>query len=208
MKRTALLGLAVSAGVALAAAAAFSAAPSARSATNASGPDQRLAKLEAQMKALQADVRTSKSDLKAAKADLITAKADLKVAKADLKGVKAELKAANASIAKLTASIDGVNGAVNTAASAVKCLTFGIVPIGRYGGGSTPVPFGYLYTSDNGANVFLTSALDMVPSGETPGAYVAAVNPTCVKTTSAARAASPVERDSQPIALMRLQSPH
>lgn len=54
------------------------------------------------------------------------------------------------------------------------CLT--ALPISQYGNSAA----GYVYTPDGGYSVFFTSALDVTPSGQTPGAYVARVDSTCV----------------------------
>jgi multidrug efflux pump subunit AcrA (membrane-fusion protein) len=200
VKRKTLLVLAAAVAVVIAAGLAVLVAPIAQGTTVATNPNQRIAKLEAQMKVVQID-------LKSAKADLKTAKADLKTAKADLKSAKADLKSANATIARLNASVEAVSGLVNTATGAIKCLSFGAVPIGQYGGPS-PAPHGYLYTND-GSTTVITTGLDLVPAGTAPGAYVAAVDPACIKTSSAARATSDAAgRQARPMTLTGLRLPH
>ena len=63
--------------------------------------------------------------------------------------------------------------AVSPASSAsVACVRYGAMPVARYNG--------YLATDSTGAAVFMTTALDIVPSGEKPGGYAALVNPSCV----------------------------
>ena len=73
MKRKTLLVLAATAGIVLAAGLAVLAAPSAQGTTTANGPDQRIAKLEAQMKGVQTDLKGVRASLKVANVDLKSA---------------------------------------------------------------------------------------------------------------------------------------
>jgi hypothetical protein len=179
VKRKTLLVLAGATAVVLAVGFAVLMAPMAQSTTVATSPNQRIAKLEAQMKVVQADLKAS----------------------------KVTIGKLNASVIKLSASLDTVNGAVNTEASAIKCLTFGQVPIAQYGG-ATPTPHGYVYTNDGGATFGLSTALDVVPAGAAPAAFVAAVDPACIKPASVAGASSAAGRIAQPMFLRHFRLAH
>jgi hypothetical protein len=55
---------------------------------------------------------------------------------------------------------------------------------------------GYVYTTDGGKTVGVTTALDITEQGQTPQGYAAMVNPTCVGASFVLRPASQLQRDA------------
>jgi prophage DNA circulation protein len=67
------------------------------------------------------------------------------------------------------------------------CVKYKALPVADYGNGSTE---GYVYAKNSGADILLTSALDVTPQGTTPQAYLAEVNPSCVSAAVRSTAAA------------------
>jgi hypothetical protein len=82
------------------------------------------------------------------------------------------LKAANTALSKRVKKLEGLTGCMDQ-----------LAPIASYGipsGGE-----GYLYTQDRGTTIGLTTALDVVPTGQTPPFIAVGVDPQCVSQTRA-----------------------
>lgn len=74
------------------------------------------------------------------------------------------------------------------------CLT--ALPLSQFGTSAA----GYVYTPDGGYSVFFTSALDVTPTGQSPGAWAARINPSCVTQSSASRMSTSSYRADRSIA--------
>jgi outer membrane murein-binding lipoprotein Lpp len=64
------------------------------------------------------------------------------------------------------------------------CVKYKALPVTDYG---TAAAEGYVYATDNGANLFLTTALDITAQGQTPQLWLNEVNPSCVSASASAR---------------------
>jgi hypothetical protein len=135
-----------------------------------SGLVQRLTAVEKKVKALQTSATSTANRLGTAESEVGTLKTDLGVVKTDLATVKSD------------------------AASLSQCFRFKVMPVADYGTGPDE---GYLYARQNGAQVFLTSALDVAPAGQQQ-AYLAVVNPQCVTAASLLRPAPEAPARLQP----------
>jgi hypothetical protein len=98
-----------------------------------------------------------------------------------LASARSDIATASGNLGATQQSVTSLQAAVTSVQSSVACVRYGTVPIKRY--------TGYMYTNNAGATVGVTTALDIVESGQTPGGYVALVNPTCVGTAFALRQA-------------------
>jgi hypothetical protein len=121
-----------------------------------------LAALTLKVKALQA--RVDSLERKA-----VETSSGLGASKDDLATVKSNLGATQQSVASLQTAVTATQSSVGSLSS---CVRYGALPIARY--------TGYVYTSNGGATVGTTTALDMVESGQSPSAYAALLNPSCV----------------------------
>ena len=141
------------------------------------GSADRVSALEKKVKTLTARVATLESQTAAAKGDVASAKSDI----ATVQGKVTALENGGAALqSALTAVQSSVGGLTN-------CLRYKVLPLTEYEG--------YLYTSD-GKNVSVTTAVDITEQGQTPAAYAAMVNPSCVGASFVLRPASQIQRDT------------
>lgn len=106
-----------------------------------------------------------------------------------VKGLKTQLSALKSDEAKVKTTATNADGFINS------CLIAGgAVPINEYGDTTnTPPTEGYQYTLPNSGGDILTTALDLDPSA-TPGAFVQAVDSSCITSTALHTADAPTER--------------
>jgi len=94
--------------------------------------------------------------------------------------VAASNKSGKASITRRVAALERkvrvLQGQMNVVRGDLACQN-AVVGVSHYG--NPPANQGYLYTND-GANVFLTTGLDLTPNGQTPFVWVPVVDSTCV----------------------------
>jgi hypothetical protein len=139
------------------------------------GSADRVSVLEKKVKALTARVATLESQAAATKGDVASAKSDI----AAVQGKVATLETGGAALqSAVTALQSSVGGLAN-------CVRYKVMPLTDYDG--------YLYTTD-GKNLSTTTALDITDPGQTPQAYAAMVNPSCIGTSFVLRPAAQVQR--------------
>jgi hypothetical protein len=102
-------------------------------------------------------------------------------AKNDIATVNSSLGTTQQGVASLQSGASALQTAVANVQSSVACVRYGTLPIKRY--------TGYMYTNNAGVTIGVTTALDVVEAGQTPGGYVALVNPSCVGAAFALRQA-------------------
>lgn len=149
------------------------------------GSADRVSVLEKKVKALTARVATLESQSAAAKNDVAAAKGDIATAKSDIATVQGRVTALENGGATLQSALTAMQSSVGSLTS---CLRYKVMPITDY--------TGYLYTPDNGKSISVTSALDITDQGQTPGAYAAIVNPSCVGASFVMRPAAQLQRDT------------
>ena len=141
------------------------------------GRADRVSVLERKVKALTARLATVESQASATRSDVAKEKDDIAA-------VQASVATLQSGGATLQTAISTLQSSVGSLTTGLQCVRYRVLPVSRYRG--------YLYSSD-GQNAFLTTALDVTDQGQTPNAYAALVNPTCVTAALALRPAS-VER--------------
>jgi len=94
-----------------------------------------------------------------------------------IKALESKVKALQTRVASLEA---GTASTRTELTSLTGCMRYRVLPISQYDG--------YVYTANGQPGV--TTALDITETGQTPGAYAAIVNPTCVGAHSALRLSS------------------
>lgn len=146
------------------------------------GSADRVAVLEKKVKALTTRVTALESQAAATRNDVAGAKGDIASAKTDIATVQGKVTALETGGAALQTAITALQSSVGGLAS---CVRYKAMPLSEYDG--------YLYTSD-GKNVSVTTALDITDQGQTPGAYAALLNPSCVGTSFVMRPAAQVQR--------------
>jgi hypothetical protein len=140
------------------------------------GSADRLSVLEKKVKALSARVATLESQAAAAKGEVAGAKSDI----ATVQGRVTTLETGGAALqSAITALQSSVGGLAN-------CVRYKVMPLTDYDG--------YVYTTDGGKTLSVTTALDITDSGQTPQAYAAMVNPSCVGTSFVLRPAAQIQR--------------
>ena len=147
----------------LAVAAIAVAVPTAQGTTAAKDPG--VAKLTKQVNALKARVGSLESTVGALKADNASLKSDVASLKAD--------------VATLKTTVSSLQTSQQTMQTDISCVRFAATPVLLRGRTSDE---GYLFkrAGDN-TNIWLYSAMDTAYQGETPGAWLAMVNPSCLK---------------------------
>jgi len=141
------------------------------------GSADRLSVLEKKVKALTARVATLESQAAATKGDVAGAKSDI----ATMQGKVTALETGGAALQSALTAVQSSVGGLNS------CLRYRVMPITDYDG--------YVYTTDGGKTLGVTTALDITEQGQTPQGYAAIVNPTCVGTSFVLRPASQLQRD-------------
>jgi len=94
--------------------------------------------------------------------------------------VQANRKTSQATIARRVAALEKKVKALQSQVKGIKgdlACENAVVGVTQYG--NPPASQGYLYTPDN-VNVFLTTALDVTPAGQTPRAWIPVVDASCV----------------------------
>jgi prophage DNA circulation protein len=105
-----------------------------------------------------------------------------------LKGQVTSLQSDVSSLKNDVATLQQGATTVQNGLSALQsCVKYKAMPVADYGNGSTE---GYVYARNSGADIILTSALDVTPQGATPQAYLAEVNPSCVSAATRSTAAA------------------
>jgi hypothetical protein len=94
--------------------------------------------------------------------------------------VPTRVKALEAKVKTLTTRLNRTQALATVSAAKLSCLK-NLMPVSSYGDGTTS---GYVYTQDARATSFLTSALDVTEQGQTPGAWVALVESSCIGSSS------------------------
>ena len=133
--------------------------------------DPRVTKLTKQVKALKTRVAALGSAVDALKSDNASLESDVTSLKSDVATLKTTVSSLQTSQQSLQAD--------------VTCVRFGATPVLLRGQGSDE---GYLFkrTNDN-TNIWLYTAMDTAYQGETPGAWLAMVNPSCLKSVAVRR---------------------
>jgi len=164
--------------------AAFAAVAVVAPIAQGTGSADRVKVLEKKMKALQARVASleastaaARSDLGAVKTDVAGVQQGLTLAQQGLSQAQQGLSQLQAGGATLQASVAKVQ---TDLASLATCVRYKALPMSQYGG--------YLYSQ--GGVLGTTSALDLTESGQTPQAYAAVLNPSCVSSSNALRLSS------------------
>ena len=101
-------------------------------------------------------------------------------------------------IAALERKMRAVQASVTRLNADMACLKFRAAPVAAYG---DPPAEGFVYSAENGARVFTTTALDIADEGDTPDLIVPAINPECVATRAAQ--GRPAGRTSSRVKLLR-----
>jgi hypothetical protein len=101
--------------------------------------------------------------------------------KGQVGSLKSDVASLKSDVASLQQTATTVQGGLTSLQS---CVKYKSLPVADYGDGTTE---GYVYAKNGGADLVLTSALDVTPQGTTPQAFLAEVNPSCV---TAARTSS------------------
>jgi uncharacterized protein (DUF3084 family) len=162
--------------------AAFAAVAVVAPIAQGTGGADRVKALEKKVKALQARVATLESSTAAARSELGAVKTDVAGVQQGLSQAQQGLSQLQAGGATLQASVAKVQ---TDLASLASCVRYKALPMSQYDG--------YLYTS-NGV-LSMTSALDVTEAGQTPQAYAAVLNPSCVGSANALRLSS-LSRDA------------
>ena len=147
----------------LAVAAIAVAVPTAEGTTAAKDP--RVTKLTKQVNALKTRVGTLESAVGSLRSDNASLKSDVASLKAD--------------VASLKTTGSSLQTSQQTMQTDISCVRFAATPVLLRGHTSDE---GYLFkrAGDN-TNIWLYSAMDTAYQGETPGAWLAMVNPSCLK---------------------------
>lgn len=140
------------------------------------GSADRVSVLEKKVKALTARVATLESQAAATKGDVASAKSDIATVQGKVTALETGGAALQSALTAVQSSVGGLNS----------CLRYKVMPITDYDG--------YVYTTDGGKTLSVTSALDITDPGQTPQAYAAMVNPSCVGTSFVLRPAAQVQR--------------
>jgi outer membrane murein-binding lipoprotein Lpp len=148
------------------------------------GSADRVSLLEKKVKALTARVAALESQAAATKSDVASAKTDIASAKSDIAAVQAKVATLESGGAALQSAVTAVQSSVGGLAS---CLRYKVMPLTEYDG--------YLWTPD-GKTIKVTTALDITDQGQTPAAYAAMVNPSCVGASFVVRPAAQVQREA------------
>jgi len=137
----------------------------------------KVATLAAKVKALQAKVAALESKSAAANGDLAAAKNDIASVRSDVVAGQQAVAGVQSGVSALRSDLTAVQanlGALKT------CVMYKAMPIGQYDG--------YVWTP-NGTTFSATTALDVVPSGQTPDAHALVANPSCVNSAFVLRPA-------------------
>jgi outer membrane murein-binding lipoprotein Lpp len=97
---------------------------------------------------------------------------------ASVRSLQSDIGSLKSDVGALTSDVSALKQTVATLQGNMSCLQYKVLPVSQYGTASGE---GYVYATDSGANLFLVTALDVTQSGQTPGAWVDVVNPSCVK---------------------------
>jgi phosphatidate phosphatase APP1 len=152
-----------------AAAAIAVAVPTAQGTTAAKDP--RVTKLTKQVNALKKRVGVLESTADSLKSDNASLKADVTTLKSD--------------VATLKTTVSSLQTTQQSLQADVACVRFATTPVVLRGQGSDE---GYLFKRTNDdTNIWLYTAMDAAAQGETPGAWLAMVNPSCVKSSAVRR---------------------
>jgi uncharacterized phage infection (PIP) family protein YhgE len=169
--------------------AAFAAVAVVAPIAQGTGGADRVKALEKKVKALQARVATLESSTAAARSDLGAVKTDVAGVQQGLSQAQQGLSQAQQGLSQLQAGGATLQASVTKVqtdlASLASCVRYKALPMSQYDG--------YLYTS-NGV-LSMTSALDVTEAGQTPQAYAAVLNPSCVGSANALRLSS-LSRDA------------
>jgi hypothetical protein len=111
----------------------------------------------------------------------------------DVSGLKTD-------VASLQQTATTVQGGLT---SLQNCVKYKVLPVADYGNGSTE---GYVYARNSGADLVLTSALDVTPQGSTPQAYLAEVNPSCVSASARSATGASARTPRRGIATLRYKT--
>jgi phosphatidate phosphatase APP1 len=127
--------------------------------------DPRVTKLTKQVKALQTRVGALESSVGSLKSENASLTSDVASLKAD--------------VASLKTTVSSLQTSQQTMQTDISCVRFAATPVLLRGHTSDE---GYLFkrAGDN-TNIWLYSAMDTAYQGETPGAWLAMVNPSCLK---------------------------
>ena len=139
------------------------AVPTAEGTTAAKDP--RVTKLTKQVNALKTRVGTLEASVNSLKSDNASLKSDVASLKADVTSLKT--------------TVSSLQTTQQTMQTDISCVRFAATPVLLRGRTSDE---GYLFkrAGDN-TNIWLYSAMDTAYQGETPGAWLAMVNPSCLK---------------------------
>jgi uncharacterized protein YoxC len=148
--------------------AAFTAVAVVAPMAQGTGSVDRVAALEKKVKALQKQVASLATGASATRADIAAARSEIGTVKTDVGAVQQSVSTLQTGATTLQLSISTVQ---SNLAALTTCVRYRVLPISQYDG--------YLFTSSP-PTMFTTTALDVTDQGQTPGAYVAVVNPSCV----------------------------
>jgi outer membrane murein-binding lipoprotein Lpp len=151
--------------------AAFAAIAVAAPIAQGTGGADRVKVLETKVKALQARVARLESSTAAARSDVGAVKTDVAGVQQGLSQLQSGGATLQASVAKAQTDL----------ASLTSCVRYKALPMNQYDG--------YLYATNGGA-LSMTTALDITETGDTPQAYAAILNPSCVGSANALRLSS------------------
>jgi outer membrane murein-binding lipoprotein Lpp len=147
----------------LAVAAVAVTVPIAQGTTGAKDP--RVTKLTKQVSALKTRVGSLESTVGTLKTDNAALKSDVATLKAD--------------VAALKTSVGSLQTSQQAMQTDISCVRFAATPVVLRGQASDD---GYLFKrSGDTTNIWLYTAMDTANQGETPGAWLAMVNPSCLK---------------------------
>jgi uncharacterized protein YoxC len=134
--------------------------------------DPRVTKLTKQVNALKTRVGALESTANSLKSDNASLKSDLASLQAD--------------VATLKTTVSSLQTTQQSLQTDVACVRFAATPVVLRGQGSSDEGYLFKRTNDT-ANIWLYTAMDTAHQGETPGAWLAMVNPSCLKSYAVRR---------------------